>query len=995
MRNPQLRRLAVPVGILILIPFLTVVRVAPEKIGIRQRLTADGPATVLGPGWHLRIPGLQTIELFPYPLIPVEGEITTATREGIPIRVPYRLSLRTRASSLAEAGRNQVRPEEAARSILEPALKAHIGGMDAPELFRSDGEDQLLQIAREALAGFPHDPRSLQVGPLEVPDGLAEALRERARIRELRDPSVRIILIGWDGADWGIIDPLIRAGKLPHLSRLKQEGAWGRMRSETPTLSPLLWTTVVTGKPPEEHGIIDFLVRDPQTDRYVPITQTFRKVKALWNIFTDCGLDSIFIAWWATWPAEPVRGLQVSDRVAYSLFPGLSREVPVQGLTYPEDLYREVREVMVSPSEISPAEVARFVDIDSRELDAALRAGPDNQGGSRYEHPVQHLRQILSSTQTYHRLALRFLEDRPLPNLFAIYYQGIDEVSHRFAHFLPPRMDTLVTDEEYSRYRDTVTRFYIYQDRLLGEILERIPSDAYLILLSDHGFAHGTQRPRNLTPAVEGRAGRWHTPNGIYIFRGPGVSPGRRKPATLYQITPTILSLAGLPAAEDLSGRPLEGTPNRQGDPQDRAPIRSYERLGTGPQADSGGPTASLDNALDQEILDNLRSLGYIEGPGERLPGEPVAGGQTSLYHSNLAVRWMLRGSQDLQAAHRLRNQGRDDEARVRQEQSEQNFAKARDNYRQALAIDPESAPALAGLSELAVREGNPDEGLRWARKVIEVGLDTDPEFYLWTGDLFIATGHSEDGRDFFRDLVSRLGEISEISVALGKQYSALGDPDEAERYYWAGLEQEPACLDCLQELFELLDAGGRIGELEGPLENALTLGARGIPVWNWLGLVRKRLGRFEAAETAFRTALEEAPDHAITLAHLGALYLETGRYQEAVVVLERGLEGEGRRMEVMVNLLLALGRVGRLEEAESRFRDLDERGIRDTRIFNAMAFSYLLNGLVGRAEETARRSLALAPEQPEVLALLESVREARKAAGGRSNVPGETGEQP
>ncbi len=165
--------------------------------------------------------------------------------------------------------------------------------------------------------------------------------------------------------------------------------------------------------------------------------------------------------------------------------------------------------------------------------------------------------------------------------------------------------------------------------------------------------------------------------------------------------------------------------------------------------------------------------------------------------------------------------------------------------------------------------------------------------------------------------------------------------------------------------------------------------------MWNWLGLVRKRLGRFEAAETAFRTALEEAPDHAITLAHLGALYLEMGRYQEAVVVLERGLEGEGRRMEVMVNLLLALGRVGRLEEAESRFRDLDERGIRDTRIFNAMAFSYLLNGLVGRAEETARRSLALAPEQPEVLALLESVREARKAAGGRSNVPGETGEQP
>src|SRR2546426_11300947 len=57
----------------------------------------------------------------------------------------------------------------------------------------------------------------------------------------------RLLLIGLDGADWQIAGPLIDAGRLPNLARLRREGAWGDLRSSQPMLSPLLWSSIATG----------------------------------------------------------------------------------------------------------------------------------------------------------------------------------------------------------------------------------------------------------------------------------------------------------------------------------------------------------------------------------------------------------------------------------------------------------------------------------------------------------------------------------------------------------------------------------------------------------------------------------------------------------------------------------------------------------------------------------------------------------------------------
>ncbi|MEA2692035.1 MAG: hypothetical protein QOJ16_1422, partial [Acidobacteriota bacterium] len=134
-------------------------------------------------------------------------------------------------------------------------------------------------------------------------------------------PGGRVLVLGLDGLDPRAVDLLVSEGKLPNFARLKREGTAGTLQSRQPLLSPVVWTTVATGKLPEQHGIGHFVSLDP-SGREIPVTCTMRRVKALWNIASEAGKTVGVVGWWATWPPEPVRGFVMSDHTAYHfLFP--------------------------------------------------------------------------------------------------------------------------------------------------------------------------------------------------------------------------------------------------------------------------------------------------------------------------------------------------------------------------------------------------------------------------------------------------------------------------------------------------------------------------------------------------------------------------------------------------------------------------------------------------------------------------------------------------
>ncbi len=119
---------------------------------------------------------------------------------------------------------------------------------------------------------------------------------------ESREPTP-VLVFAIDGFEWSVILPLLRAGEMPHLAALMERGTFGELKTLVPTKSPRLWTTIATGKPPAEHGILDFVKE--QEDPSLPeqhYTSYDRRTKAFWNILSEAGVTNDTIGWWVTYP---------------------------------------------------------------------------------------------------------------------------------------------------------------------------------------------------------------------------------------------------------------------------------------------------------------------------------------------------------------------------------------------------------------------------------------------------------------------------------------------------------------------------------------------------------------------------------------------------------------------------------------------------------------------------------------------------------------------
>jgi predicted AlkP superfamily phosphohydrolase/phosphomutase len=124
----------------------------------------------------------------------------------------------------------------------------------------------------------------------------------------------RVLLVGWDSADWQMIHPLIEQGLMPTTAKFLQDGAWGNLATTRPILSPMLWNTIATGKRPVHHGVFGFTEPTPDGTGVRPVSSTTRKCKALWNILSQSGLRSNVVGWYASHPAEPINGVMVSNQ---------------------------------------------------------------------------------------------------------------------------------------------------------------------------------------------------------------------------------------------------------------------------------------------------------------------------------------------------------------------------------------------------------------------------------------------------------------------------------------------------------------------------------------------------------------------------------------------------------------------------------------------------------------------------------------------------------
>jgi len=247
----------------------------------------------------------------------------------------------------------------------------------------------------------------------------------------------RVVLIGVDGGSWNLLDPMVKAGELPNFKALMDRGVSADLASVPPFLSPAVWTSIATGRRPEEHGVLFFY-----SDRYAI------RVPTVWDRLAAGGLRVGLYDYLVTWPPRhfPHGGFSV---------PGwLRRDESV----WPPDLFQRIGLPRYAYAVVN---VGRPEDIIANSE-----------------------RELRDKPHYWNRLW-----DEMRPDVGAVTFYALDVLSHRFWH-------TLAADGSPKPGSDILPRTARGIDRAIGEIVDNLaPADTVLVV-SDHGFQASRERSR-------------------------------------------------------------------------------------------------------------------------------------------------------------------------------------------------------------------------------------------------------------------------------------------------------------------------------------------------------------------------------------------------------------------------------------------------------------------------------------------------------------------
>jgi predicted AlkP superfamily phosphohydrolase/phosphomutase len=246
----------------------------------------------------------------------------------------------------------------------------------------------------------------------------------------------KVLLIGWDAADWKVLHPLLDAGKMPNLQALITRGVMGNIASLRPELSPMLWTSIATGKRPYKHGILGFTEPGPGGKGIRPVTNLSRRTKCIWNILNQNDLRSLVVGWWPSHPAEPINGVMVSNHYQRAVA-SHGAEWPVQkGTIYPDRLHKNLADLRVHPQDLDPGLIELFVP-GLAEIDQEK------------DRRIESIAKIIADTTTINQATCALMHHEQW-DFTAVYFDAIDHFCHGFMEYHPPRLSR-VSKEEYLR----------------------------------------------------------------------------------------------------------------------------------------------------------------------------------------------------------------------------------------------------------------------------------------------------------------------------------------------------------------------------------------------------------------------------------------------------------------------------------------------------------------------------------------------------------------
>jgi type I phosphodiesterase/nucleotide pyrophosphatase len=391
-----------------------------------------------------------------------------------------------------------------------------------------------------------------------------------------------VVLVGFDGADWRVIRPMMDQGKLPAFTRLAREGATGDLATIHDSNSAVIWASIYTGSTPERHTVQDFYrIRLPgMASRGIfPVHRTFFKelsdLAAKLGLTRQVPVDRFSLAAPPLWEIADRAGLSIGvvDAYFYS-FPALRPSRPESW----------------------------FLSYGLDEL--SDRASPRARMFAQPIALFRKIRPLLKEGDFYWQSGalLELLAERPQPRFVNFYTHQPDSFQHWYWKWYEPAKFFGVTARGSRENADRIPRVHRDFDSFLGRLLAELGPDTVVIVASDHG--HSPTIVHSLYTQHR------HGPPGILLMRGGPVKRGLvLQGAGIYDVYPTFLYLLGLPVPQDAAGKVLLGALD-EGFVR-LHPVRtvpSYAGLGLPP----GLPGASRSGEMNEREIEKLRSLGYI-----------------------------------------------------------------------------------------------------------------------------------------------------------------------------------------------------------------------------------------------------------------------------------------------------------------------------------------------------------------------------------------------
>jgi len=725
----------------------------------------------------------------------------------------------------------------------------------------------------------------------------------------------KVLLVGLDAADWAVIDPMVKAGRLPAFARLRAAGRTGTLLATPPLLSPIIWTTIATGRPPDEHGVLDFMVDLPGGGQE-PVGSVHRKAPALWNLFSSRGRSVAAVGWWATWPAENVRGTIVSDQLAPQLVrPDAARAEAAlgAGIVSPATAGARMLPLVVRPHDVDLETLRRYVPLSAAEQRAAL--APQEAAASRfYANRIAHLAAVVAGTRTYVALAERALRD-DRPDFTAVYLEAIDTVSHRFV-------------KDAAHGRQAIEQAYVDVDAALVRLAAAAPPETWVIVCSDHGFQPADAGLTEDPAALAGPASAWHRPYGIVAAIEARALAGAPAPAaggrprdltvTPLDVAPTVLQAAGLPVDTAMAGRPVTVLL-----PPERAAAAVVRESYVVPSPSPEMPRAA--GAVDAVALARLQALGY------------VGSHPSSLARQNLGEILYRRGRFD--AAERV--------------------------LQSAVEAQPQNLGAWLWLARAQHAQGRTREAIRSWTEALRLPEGAQSAL-LPAVEAALGAGLVPDAQRLV-DTARPGAPAAAWHTARAMLASARGARAEAQRELREALRADPTSYDALFRLFDLLHQEGRAATLVPALARAAGA-VRGSPRHAaLLGEALLAAGDARAAQEPLEAALRMAPDSAEVRLDLARAQLGAQRPAEALATLEAAPPSPERSI-LMGAACAADGRWG---DAAGHYQQALGAGTATPELLNGLGWALHKQGREGEAADAWRRSLALRADQPQIKQLL------------------------